>query len=44
VRRADGSTRPTSGAVAAHLVLGDLAKDTCYVEFDVDCDADLILG
>jgi hypothetical protein len=25
-------------------VLGDLAKDTCYVEFDVDCDADLILG
>jgi hypothetical protein len=44
VRQADGSTRPTGGAVAARLVLSDLAEDTCFVEFDVDCDADLILG
>jgi hypothetical protein len=44
VRQADGSTRPTGGAVAARLVLCDLVEDTCFVEFDVDCDTDLILG
>jgi hypothetical protein len=30
--------------VAARLVLGYLVEDTCFVEFDVDCDEDLILG
>jgi hypothetical protein len=44
VRQADGLTRPTGGAIAARLVLGDLAEDTCFVEYDVDCDAGLILG
>jgi hypothetical protein len=44
-RQADGLTRPSEGAVAARLVLGDLvedsAQDTRFVEFkslfDVDC-------
>jgi hypothetical protein len=46
VRQADGSTRPTGGVVAAsaRLMLGDLMKDTRFVEFDMECDADLILG
>ena len=44
VRQADGSSRPTGGVVAARLVLGDLDKETAFVEFYVDCDADIILG
>ncbi len=44
VLQADGSTRLTGGVVAARLVLGYLVEDTCFVEFDVDCDEDLILG
>ena len=44
VLQADGSSRPTGGAVEARLVLGGLDEDTAFVEFDVDCDADLILG
>jgi len=44
VRQADGSSRPTGGAVEARLVLGGLDEETAFVEFDVDCDADLILG
>ncbi len=30
--------------VAARLILGGLDKETVFVEFDVDSDADLILG
>ncbi len=44
VRQADGSSRPAGGAVAAQLILGGLDEETVFVEFDVDCDADLILG
>jgi hypothetical protein len=44
VRQADGSLRATGGAVAAQLVLGGLDEETAFVEFEVDCDADLILG
>ena len=43
VRQADGSLRATGGAVAAQLVLGGLDEETAFVEFEVDCDADLIL-
>ncbi len=32
------------GALVAQLVLGCLDEETAFVEFDVDCDADLILG
>ncbi len=44
VRQADGSSRPAGGAVAAQLILGGLDEETAFVEFDVYCDADLILG
>ena len=44
VRQADGSTRPTGGVVAAQLLLGGLDEETTFIEFDVDCDADIILG
>ena len=44
VRQADGSSRPAGGAIAAQLVLGGLDEETAFVEYDVDCDADLILG
>lgn len=44
VRQADGTSRPTGGVVAARLVLGALDEETAFVEFDVDCDADIILG
>ena len=30
--------------MAARLLLGGLDEETTFVEFDVDCDADLILG
>ena len=36
--------RATGGAVVAQLVLGGLDEETAFVEFEVDCDADLILG
>ena len=42
--QADGSSRPTGGAVSARLVLGGLDEETAFVEYDVDCDADIILG
>jgi hypothetical protein len=44
VRQADGSFRPTGGAVEARLVLGGLDEATAFVEFDEDCGADIILG
>ena len=44
VRQADGSSRPTGGAVEARLVLGGLDEKMAFVEFDVDCDADIILS
>jgi hypothetical protein len=31
-------------AASARLMLGDLMEDTRFVEFDMECDADLILG
>jgi hypothetical protein len=36
--------RPARGALVAQLVLGGLDEETAFVEFDVDCDADTILG
>ena len=42
VTQADGSSRPTGGAVSARLVLGGLDEETAFVEYDVDCDADII--
>ena len=30
--------------MATRLILGGLDEETTFVEFDVDCDADLILG
>ena len=36
--------RVTGDAVVAQLVLGALDEETAFVEFEVDCDADLILG
>ena len=30
--------------MVAQLVLGGLDEETAFVEFDVDCDADIILG
>ena len=30
--------------MAVQLLLGGLDKETTFIEFDVDCDADLILG
>jgi hypothetical protein len=44
VQQADGSSRPKSGAVEARLVLGGLDEETALVEFNVDCDADIILA
>ncbi len=32
------------GALVAKLVLGGLDEETAFVEFDVDCDANIILG
>jgi hypothetical protein len=46
-RQADSSCRPTGCAVEAWLVLGAvgcLDEETALVDFDVDCDADIILG
>ena len=34
----------TGDAVVAQLVLGALDEEASFVEFEVDCDADLILG
>ena len=42
--QADGSSRPAGGAIATQLVLGGLDEETAFVEYDVDCRADLILG
>ena len=44
MRQADGSLRETGGAAQAQLLLGGLDEETSFVEFDVDCDADIILG
>jgi hypothetical protein len=44
VQQADGSLRPTGSAIAARLNLGSLDEETAFLEFDVDCDADIILG
>ena len=38
VTQADRSSRPTGGA------LGGLDEETAFVENDVDCEADIILG
>ena len=44
VRQADGSSRVTAGSATATLSLGALEEPTQFVVYDVDCDADLILG
>ena len=44
VRQADGSSRATLGTVEAPLALGDMEEPTLFSVFDVDCDADVILG
>ena len=44
VRQADGSSRATLGKVEAPLALGDMEEPTLFSVFDVDCDADVILG
>ncbi len=44
VLQADGSTRQAGGALVAQLVLGCLDEETTFVEFDVDCYADIILS
>ena len=44
VRQADGSSRATQGTVEAPLALGDMEETTRFSVFDVDCDADVILG
>ncbi len=42
--QADYSTRPAGGALVAQLVLGGLNEETAFVEFDVDCNTDIILS
>ena len=44
VRQADGQTRSTLGSVDVLLQLGDLSEETLFTVFDLECDADLILG
>ena len=44
VRQVNGSLRETGGAATAQLLLGGLDEETASVKFDVDCDADIILG
>ena len=44
VRQADGLLRETGGAAMAQLLLGGRDEETAFVEFDVDSDADIILG
>ena len=44
VRQADGSSRATAGAATVTLSLGSLEEPTVFAVYDVDCDADLILG
>ena len=44
VTQADGSSRPTGAAVSARLVLGCLDEKTAFVEYDVDCEEDIILA
>ena len=44
IRQADGSSRPTAGTAEAVLQLGALEEPTTFTVFDVDCDADVILG
>ena len=43
VVQADDSLRPTGCVMAARLVLSCLEEEMAFVEFDVACDADLIL-
>ena len=42
-RRVVEPDRP-GGTVSAQLVLGGLDEETAFVEYDVGCDADIILG
>ena len=44
VRQADGGLRAAQGSADAVLQLGDLEEATRFTVFDVDCDADVILG
>ena len=44
IRQADSQTRSTLGSVDVLLQLGDLLEETLVTVFDLECDADLILG
>ncbi len=44
VRQADGQARPTQGSVDVLLTLGALEEPTLFTVFDLNCDADVILG
>ena len=44
MRQADGQARPTQGSVDVLLNLGALEEPTVFTVFDLDCDADVILG
>ena len=44
VQQADGSLREAGGAATAPLLLVGLDEETTFVEFDVDCDSDIIPG
>ncbi len=44
MRQANCSTLLAGGALVAQLVLGCLDEEIAFVEFDVDCYADIILG
>ena len=44
MRQADGQARPTQGSVEVLLTLGALEEPTVFTVFDLDCDADVILG
>ena len=43
-RQADSSLCETGGAAMAQLLRGGLDEETAFKDFDVDCDADIILG
>ncbi len=43
-RRLYAARRQAGGALVAQLVLSGLDEETAFVEFDVDCYANLILG
>jgi hypothetical protein len=44
VRQADGQALPTQGSVEVLLSLGALEEPTHFTVFDLDCDADVIMG